>query len=583
MIDLDDILQKRLADLERGVPLEAVLADLPPEASSLAPLIKLASESRLLAHPQMSPTAARLQQARLVAAAARSKLSRLLTRLPPLPVWLNGSKAAYAMVSLGIVFVFIFLGLGLFAVQQASAHTARLASPNGIVEVASASGDDWHFIQEGESLTQGQSVRTYADSSVNLVFSDGSQTAIGADSDVTLTELGGGWGTSIQAKLTQNSGFTTNDVIPLRGSGAYFLLDTPAGQAIVHGTSFDVAVNDAGQALFGVTHGLVQVKNDRSEVFLASGQATLVQAGENPQKPGYQFTLQGKIDSITDTEWIVNSVKFSVTTDTDILGTNNPGDAVLVKGRILDTGEWVADSIEPANNDKERARFTGVVQTMGGVPGTWKIGGFEVQVNSKTEMDGDIKEGSAVQVNFVILPDNGGWLATSIEALEDQEEPTRTPTVTRTTTVTSTPTETSTPTVTPTGTLATPTSTPTATETPTPTMTGTPATATPTATVVPKNDTQRCVDRTQVPPAALKIAQRFSVTPEEIMAWFCKGFGFGEIDLAYDLSLSSGLPVSDIFSMRSSGLGWGVIKNQLSKMTSTGTPMAPVKGKGPKK
>src|SRR5512146_3299860 len=156
MIDLDDILQKRLADLERGVPLEAVLADLPPEASSLAPLIKLASESRLLAHPQMSPAAARLQQARLAAAAARSKLTRLLASLPPLPVWLGRGKAAYAVASIGIVFVFIFLGLGLFAIGQASAHTARLENPSGIVEVASASGD-WHFLQDGESLTQGQS------------------------------------------------------------------------------------------------------------------------------------------------------------------------------------------------------------------------------------------------------------------------------------------------------------------------------------------------------------------------------------------------------------------------------------------
>jgi hypothetical protein len=95
------------------------------------------------------------------------------------------------------------------------------------------------------------------------------------------------------------------------------------------------------------------------------------------------------------------------------------------------------------------------------------------------------------------------------------------------------------------------------TQTPTPTVTATP-------TVIPKNDTNRCDNRTQQHPQGLRLAQRFSVTYEEIMDWFCKGFGFGEIDLAYSLSQETGKPVSDIFSMRSSGLGWGLIKKQLA-------------------
>ena len=48
------------------------------------------------------------------------------------------------------------------------------------------------------------------------------------------------------------------------------------------------------------------------------------------------------------------------------------------------------------------------------------------------------------------------------------------------------------------------------------------------------------------------------------MGWFCQGFGFGEIDLAYSLSNQTGVPVDQIFAMKSSGLGWGEIKNQLT-------------------
>jgi hypothetical protein len=106
-------------------------------------------------------------------------------------------------------------------------------------------------------------------------------------------------------------------------------------------------------------------------------------------------------------------------------------------------------------------------------------------------------------------------------------------------------------------------------------MTGTPGTATP--TVPPKNDSSRCESRTQQQPEALRLAQRYNVTYDEIMSWFCKGFGFGEIDLAYGLSLSTGMPVSEIFAMRSSGLGWGQIKKQLSPQM---TPEAKNNGNG---
>jgi hypothetical protein len=43
------------------------------------------------------------------------------------------------------------------------------------------------------------------------------------------------------------------------------------------------------------------------------------------------------------------------------------------------------------------------------------------------------------------------------------------------------------------------------------------------------------------------------------MGWFCAGFGFGEIDLAYTISAESGLPVADLFAQAQQGLGWGEI------------------------
>jgi hypothetical protein len=43
------------------------------------------------------------------------------------------------------------------------------------------------------------------------------------------------------------------------------------------------------------------------------------------------------------------------------------------------------------------------------------------------------------------------------------------------------------------------------------------------------------------------------------MGWYCQGYGFGEIALAYRISLEADVNVADIFSQSASGLGWGEI------------------------
>ncbi|MBX3058208.1 MAG: FecR domain-containing protein [Anaerolineae bacterium] len=68
---------------------------------------------------------------------------------------------------------------------------------------------------------------------------------------------------------------------------------------------------------------------------------------------------------------------------------------------------------------------------------------------------------------------------------------------------------------------------------------------------------------TEVQPTGLTLAQRYGVSYDEIMGWFCAGFGFGTIDLAYSLSQETGADVAVIFTMSASGMGWGQIRTQL--------------------
>src|SRR5512146_539721 len=111
MIQPDDTLQTSLAALERGVPLDKILADLPPENRNLAPLISLSAAARDLPHPQMDLTAARAQQARVVASAHRRQRR---FALPALPQWRRSSMALAGGLALFVLLAAVVLGINLF-------------------------------------------------------------------------------------------------------------------------------------------------------------------------------------------------------------------------------------------------------------------------------------------------------------------------------------------------------------------------------------------------------------------------------------------------------------------------------------
>jgi hypothetical protein len=61
-------------------------------------------------------------------------------------------------------------------------------------------------------------------------------------------------------------------------------------------------------------------------------------------------------------------------------------------------------------------------------------------------------------------------------------------------------------------------------------------------------------------PEAATLADAYDVPIAEIMGWFCKGFGFGEIEQVYSLRSTTDMSVEEIFAARSSGQGMGEIK-----------------------
>jgi hypothetical protein len=561
MPEIEEILQQKLEELDRGAALEQVFAKLPDEKAAITPLLQLAASLRSIQHPTMNVEIAEAQQTRIVAAARAAlaperlaKNERISQRrimaaagwLPGRTIagWLSSRRTVLALgtiLSLAIIVAVAVLGLGYYNSGPASAHYTTLMDVTGKVEVASSSqATDWKALANGDRLQQGQRIRTGNDGGATLVFYDGSRTIIGPDAELSLAVVSGGWGDGLKVKFDQTVGLTNHSVVPLRGQASYFEVDTPAGQATVHGTTFSVAVTGSKKAIFAVERGKVWVNNALSKVTLSAGQATVAQADRPPEAPAYQFALRGVLDQINGNQWTINGVTFTGSNSGQVNGSFQEGDAVTVNGRILGTGEWLADEARPSNNGNARAMFTGLVTSIG--TNSWVVGGKTVLVSNASELGGNIQIGDPVNVNFTVLPD-GSWLARGIESLNEQSVETKPPAPNSpeiTGTPSPVPEETSTP-----ESSATPESSDTA---PAPVMPQAPTAAT------------SCTGNTDHQPEGLRMAQKHGVSYGEIMGWFCQGYGFGEIDQAYDLAKLNGKPPADLFALKTQGMGWGQIK-----------------------
>jgi hypothetical protein len=527
MPDYDELLERKLEALEKGLPMERVLADIPEEALDLKPLLMLASAIRALPHPQPVTVLARQS---LESIAAREKTRpiarprilspkpRILSPQPRIlwPFGRTGLAVGFAAATLVVLLTF----MAFFSLGSQRARAASLMEVSGVVRVASGSVEGkWEPAEDGVRVRAGQRIITGPNSSLTLVFADGSRMTLGPYTYVTLDELGGGWGTSLRLVATQHAGTTQNSVVPLRGAKSAYNLVTPAGVVSVHGTQFSVAVGLEGASRFAVDRGEVVVSEQGSALSLVSGQAAAAKPGVLPGVADYQFSLQGVVSGVGEGTWIVNGVSFIVTADTLRIGDIQDGMMVSVEGRVTELGERVADSVtslgEPEGEGE--STFTGVLEKIN-EDGTWVVDGVTIDVGEGTELGAGIALGKTVKVKFVVGED-GSWDALEVEALDDEEEPE-------------------------------------ATEAP-----GETEPITPTETVTPTTFVN-CTGANPQPKAA-KLAKEHGVSYEEIMGWFCDyHFGFGEIDRMYTLSETQGVSLTTLFDMRLSGLGWGQIKKQ---------------------
>ena len=136
--------------------------------------------------------------------------------------------------------------------------TASLAILEGSVTVEDAEGT--HDGADGETLDEGDVVRTGVDGRAEIRFFDGSVTRLDRETQFEVTQLevleeGGGK----QVVATQTGGRTFSRVVKLTDSESRFEVATPTATASVRGTIFDTRNLPDGGSVVWVLEGAVAV------------------------------------------------------------------------------------------------------------------------------------------------------------------------------------------------------------------------------------------------------------------------------------------------------------------------------------
>jgi hypothetical protein len=523
----DQLLHEKLSELESGKPVAEILQELPADMTDIGELIMLASNVQQNARPTLSHDAARKQfeKVRIIMNTQKNTKSQ---------------KWQWAILSMVVALLFIVTisaGAFIFWTTQ-PVNAASLDNIQGVVALKTVNGD-WAIGENNTWVKEGSTLRSYTDSTAEIKLPDGSIIVLDPDTQISIDKLSWKRNGTLEFLVSTMSGGITNTVVPLKGSNSYYHVQTPGGLVSVHGTEFQVYALDNEQSIVSVLHGDVLVENPSGAVDLTTGQMTLTNTTVSPQEPHYSFNYTGSIISTQDGGLNLDGTNIVVTDETKAVNQPEVNSTVHVIGHFDTEGNQVADLIVPGNAKHSNKVFTGTVTAIN--DSVWTVGSSQVTVLPDTKVNGKPEVDSVVRIWFHINED-GTWSADKIVNAKNEKD----------IVIADTEEETGDETLTPTPLEE---STPTAGE-------GTFEPTLPVGTPIPEGRTNGICGSEYEQPHAVTLAERYGTTYDVIMGWFCKNNGFGEIDLAFQLSNEFGKSVDEIFAMRESGMGWGNIRQE---------------------
>src|SRR5918995_4028851 len=180
----------------------------------------------------------------------------------------------------------VSLALATFAcAQQAAADPVPRTLPAAGSVIARKSGEEvrfidvssWQAVDLRQDVVAGDYLRTNANGSLAVLFSDRTQMRLGRNTTLLVKEIGGGSDTRFS--LEQGSIWARAE----RG-GQGLTVDTPAAAAAIRGTDWTMTVDGDGRTSLTVLEGTVELANEFGPVSVAEGEAAAASIGSAPTK-----------------------------------------------------------------------------------------------------------------------------------------------------------------------------------------------------------------------------------------------------------------------------------------------------------
>jgi len=445
----EERLQRRLEQLEAGVPLERCLSGLSREE---ADLLKQAAVLQSIEYPERDANSIKAQRKKLLqhrlgnprqkmqSTEANSNSGDVLKASHWLPaIAISGVVVLFGLFTLLALAVGGFLafrrytrevdaGAREFNVSRDDSNelthspaylapdqgSAVLNNVRGFINVQTDDGG-WENAQAGTTVSTGGRIRTGSISSATLLFYDGSKIYLGPDTEIALDEIDAPRTPDTRAiSLTQVTGSTDHEVSYSENAESTYKVITPFGVGEAKGTTFTVFVSLLF-ARFDVDEGAVAVTNLEITIIVLAGESSTVRQGQTPEEPVFRVIGEGEITAIGDS-WEISGQSFVVDSNTIIVGDPQVGDWVFVEGRLLPEGTNIADKIILLRRaDRNSFKQIGAVEEIG--EEMWIIAGHEITITEDTAIEDGIVVDDVVVVIGSIL-DDGSLVAETIRSAD---------------------------------------------------------------------------------------------------------------------------------------------------------------------
>jgi hypothetical protein len=206
-----------------------------------------------------------------------------------------GAAAAVALTS-GLL-------AGVIVLQQATPApaSARVTVFQGRAEAAQLAGGKFHQVRSGDSLVQGDVLRTAGTTKASLTYPNASQVRLDSNTELHLNSVTRALGGAMAIDAFQPIGKTWSSLSQLAVGSSYTIHAPNSTTAEVRGTEFEVIVEVVGGVTvvrINVFAGIVAVTSNGVTVVLRAGESTTIAPGAAPAPP-QPISQQDRFDSFT--------------------------------------------------------------------------------------------------------------------------------------------------------------------------------------------------------------------------------------------------------------------------------------------